>query len=96
MPSKILDETSEGVYFVTGTLTTSATALGSATQNLTELVIQASPSNAVNIVIGDAASQGWVLVPGDEFNCPVKNPALIFGKAASSTATYSLFGRVGS
>lgn len=93
MPSKDIVKTSEKVYFITGTLTTAATALGSSTQDLTELVIQASPDNGVNIVLGDASSQGWVLAPGAEFNCPIRNPALLYGKSASSTATYSLFGR---
>lgn len=93
MPSKDIVQTSEKVYFVTGSLTTAAVALGSSTQDLTELVIQADPDNSVDIVIGDATSQGWKLIPGAEFNCPIRNPALIYGKAASSTATYSLFGR---
>ena len=95
MSGNDIELASGGIYFATGTLTTSATALGSATQVLTELVIQASPNNAVNIVIGDATAQAWVLVPGDEFHCPVRNPALIFGKSASSTAVYSIFGRYG-
>ena len=96
MPSREIDQTSEKLYFITGTLTVTAVSLGASTQDLTELVIQASPDNTVNIVLGDATSQGWVLEAGAEFNCPVKNPALIYGKSASSTATYSLFGRTGS
>lgn len=95
MAGEDLDRRSNAIYFVTGTLTTAAAALGSSTQDLTELVIQADPDNAVNILIGSSTSQGWKLQPGDQFNIPVRNPSLIYGKSASSTATYSLFGRYG-
>lgn len=95
MPVTDIDNTSEKVYFVTGTLTTTAVPLGANTQSLTELVIQADPNNAVDILIGDASSQGWRLIAGAEWSCPIRNPGLIYGKAASSTATYSLFGRYG-
>lgn len=95
MPSSAIDKTSEQIYFITGTLTTVATALGASTSDLTELIIQADPDNAVNVVIGSASSQGWKLEPGDQFNCPIRNPALIYGKSASATATYSVFGRYG-
>ncbi len=95
MSAEELERRSNGVYFITGTLTVTATALGSSTRDLTEMIVQASPSNTVNIVIGDATTQGWVMEPGDVQPFPIRNPALIFGKAASSTATYSLFGRTG-
>lgn len=95
MPIIDIDNTSEKVYFITGTLTTTAVPLGANTQTLTELVIQADPNNAVDILIGDANSQGWRLIAGAEWSCPIRNPGLIYGKAASSTATYSLFGRYG-
>lgn len=95
MSSRDIDQTSEKMYFITGSLSTSAAALGSPTQNLTELVIQADPDNTANLVIGDASTQGWKILPGGEFNCPIKNPGLIFGKAASGTVNYSMFGRAG-
>lgn len=95
MAGEDLDLRSNAIYFVTGTLTTTAVALGTSTQDLTELVIQADPDNAVDILIGSSASQGWKLEPGDQFNLPIRNPGLLWGKSASSTATYSLFGRYG-
>ena len=88
-------KTSGRLYFVTGTLTTAAAALGSSLADLTELVIQADPNNTADILLGDASSQGWRLIPGAEFACPVRNPALLFGKASTGTVTYSLFGRFG-
>lgn len=95
MPITDIDNTSERIYFVTGTLTTTAAALGVSTASLTELVIQADPDNTVDILIGDATTQGWKLIAGAEFSCPIRNPALIHGKTGSGTATYSLFGRFG-
>ena len=95
MPATDIDQTSERLYFVTGSLTTTAAALGSNLQSLTELVIQADPGNTVDILIGDASTQGWKLIAGAEFSCPIRNPGLIYGKTASGTATYSLFGRFG-
>lgn len=95
MPTYEIDLSNRAVYFVTGTLTTVAIPLGSSLQDLTELVIQADPDNTVNIVLGDATTQGWKLIPGEWFNIPIRNPALIYGKTTAGSATYSLFGRKG-
>ena len=90
-----LDEISSDVYCAQASLTTSATALGSSLQVLTELLIQADPDNAVDVLIGSATTQAYKLKPGDVMNFPIKNPALIYGKTGSSTATVNLLGRKG-
>ena len=94
MPPPI-DQTSSKIYFRTGSLTTVAAALGSASVDLVEMIIQADPDNSADILLGDATSQGWRLEPGDVQPFPVSNPALIYGKASTGTATYALFGRYG-
>lgn len=88
-----LDRTSSGLYAATGGLTTTATALGSSTEDLTELIIQNDPASASAIKIGTSAVQCWTIEAGGDFNCPVRNPALIWAKAVTSTATYNLIGR---
>lgn len=95
MAGEELDRRSNDLYFVTGTLTTTAAALGSSTKDLTELVIQADPDNSVDILLGSASAQGWKLEPGDQFNLPIRNPGLLWGRTASGTAVYSMFGRYG-
>lgn len=90
-----IDEVSREPYCAQASLTTSAAALGSSTQDLTELLIQADPENAVPVLIGSATTQAYKLMPGDVINFPIRNPALIYGKTASSTATVNLLGRKG-
>ncbi len=91
-----LDVVSREPYCAQASLTTSAAALGSSLQDLTELLIQADPANEVPALIGSPSVQAFKLMPGDVINFPIRNPALIYGKTASGTATVNLLGRKGS
>lgn len=95
MGAENLAERSATIYAVQTDLTTSAAPLGSSVEDLTELVIQADPDNTVDILIGSSLVQCWKLEPGDQFSAPIRNPALIWGKTGSSTATCNLIGRKG-
>lgn len=95
MPAENLTERSATIYARRTSLTTTAAPLGSSTEDLTELVLQADPDNTVSILIGSSDVQCWVLEPSDQFAVPIRNPALIWGKAASGTATCNLIGRKG-
>lgn len=95
MAAENLDERSATIYAVQTSLTTTAAPLGSSTEDLTEVVIQADPDNTVDILVGSSLVQCWKMEPGDQFNCPIRNPALIWGKTASGTATCNLIGRKG-
>lgn len=86
---------SSTIYCASSSLTTAAVAIGSPVQNLTELVIQAHPDNTANVLIGSSTTQAYVLQPGGEFNCPIRNPSLIYAKMASGTGTLNLIGRSG-
>lgn len=87
---------SSKIYLVRTTLTTSPSVqLGSATQDLAELIIQAHPSNTANVEIGSATAQVWVLEPRDIFACPIRNPALLWGKSVSGSQVVNLFGVAG-
>jgi hypothetical protein len=88
-------ETSGSVYSKRTALTTVAVAIGSNIEDLTELIIQADPSNTVNILIGSATDQSWVMLPSDTFKLPVRNPGVVWAKSASSTANVNVFGRKG-
>ncbi len=90
-----LDVTSSDIYAGTSSLTTNGAAIGSSINDLCELILQADPGNAVNILIGSSTAQTWVMEPGDTFNCPVRNPSKIYAKSASSTATINYVGRKG-
>lgn len=90
-----LEHISSDVYCVQASLTSSAAALGSSLQNLTELLIQADPDNTVDALIGSSTAQAYKLRPGEVLNFPIKNPALLYGKTASGTATVNLLGRKG-
>jgi hypothetical protein len=83
-------------YAATASLNSStATALGASTQNLTELIIQADPRNTDSILIGTASVQCWVLEAGDWMSWPIRNPALIYGKSVSGTQAANIVGRSG-
>lgn len=90
-----ITQTSRAPYAKRTALTTAAVAIGDSTATLTELMIQADPDNTTNVLLGDATAQVWVLQPGQEIVWPVRNPALIFGKMASSTGNVNLIGRYG-
>lgn len=57
-----LDVVSREPYCAQASLTTSAAALGSPLQDLTELLIQADPENAVPVLIGSATTQAYKLI----------------------------------
>lgn len=95
MPAEDLTERSATIYAVRTALTTTAAPLGSSVEDLTELVLQAHPDNEVDILIGSSDAQCWVLEPGDQFEVPIRNPALIWGKTESGTADCNLIGRKG-
>lgn len=82
-------------YAATITATTVAAPIGSALLTLIEIIIQADPDNSVDVLIGNATTQCWKLQPGDTVTWPIKNPALIYAKTASSTAVVNLIGRGG-
>lgn len=85
---------SQRPYSVRVALTTNAVALGDGRQVLTELRLQADPDNTVNIVIGSATDQSWTMTPGYEITFPIRNPAVIWGKATGAgTANLNLLGR---
>ena len=95
MSVEYLLQRSARVYAAQTTLTTTAQPLGSSNEDLTELVIQADPDNIVDILIGSSAVQCWKMSNGTEFNCPIRNPALLYGRTASGTAVCNLIGRMG-
>lgn len=88
-------DTSSTVYSVRTALTTVAVPIGSSIEDLTELIIQADPNNSVDIEIGSATDQSWVLPPGDTFKLPVRNPGVVYAKTVSSTGNVNVFGRKG-
>lgn len=88
--------TSRKPYAVTITATTTAAPIGSSTEDLVEVMIQADPDNgSVDVLIGSPTVQCWKLEPGDVVNWPIRNPALIYAKTASGTAVVNLIGRGG-
>lgn len=95
MAAEDLTQRSATIYAVQTALTTTAAPLGSSVEDLTELVVQADPDNTVDILIGSSVVQCWKMEPGDQQPFPVRNPALIWGKTASGTATCNLIGRKG-
>lgn len=89
-------ESSSGLYAVRVTVTTgAAVALGASSEDLTELIVQAHPTNSANVEIGSASVQCWVLEPGDAFNCPIQNPGLLFGRSTSGSQVVNMIGRKG-
>jgi hypothetical protein len=82
-------------YSKRASVTITATALGDASVNLTELMIQAHPDNTDNVLLGSATDQSWVVQPGEIVNWPIRNPALIWGKSSSGTQYVNLAGRSG-
>lgn len=96
MANENLVETSSQIYAKrTAVTTTPAVPLGASTESLTELIIQADPANGGNLIIGSAGVQCWVLEPADAFNCPVRNPALIYAVSSAGTVYANLIGRKG-
>lgn len=49
------------------------------------VLLQAHPDNTDNILIGNSATQTYVLIPGGTVTLPVPNVANIIGKSASGT-----------
>lgn len=75
------------------TLSTTAVALA-ATQAVSELLLQAEPSNTVDILIGNATAQVIRLQPGASVNLPVTDPAIAYAKAsAAGSPVLNIFGR---
>jgi hypothetical protein len=96
MHPESLIESSSGIYASRVVVTTgAAVALGSTSEDLTELIVQAHPTNSANVEIGSASVQCWVLEPGDAFNCPIRNPRLLCGKATAGSQTINVIGRKG-
>lgn len=82
-------------YSARASLTTTAAPVGVSTLDLAEYMFQADPGNTANIEIGTADSQDWTMLPGDTLAVPIRNLALIYGKAVSGTQRLNIFGRGG-
>lgn len=66
-------------------LTTTAAAALSAGQDCRSVAIQNDPNNLVDVLVGDADSQVWQLVPGDSVVLSVTNVSMVYAKNVSST-----------
>ena len=78
----------------TGTATTTAAALGIATTtNYFWINLQNSPASAVNLLVGDATAQPYVLIPGASVRLENVRLDEIFVKSASATATWNWVGQ---
>ena len=65
-------------------MTTAAAAL-SAGQDCRSVAVQNDPNNLVDVLVGDADSQVWQLVPGDSVVLSVTNVSMVYAKNVSST-----------
>ncbi len=63
--------------------TTTAAALGS--QPCSSVVVQNDPGNSVNVLVGDATNQYFVLQPGQALSIPCGNVSQVYAKTASAT-----------
>lgn len=66
-------------------LTTTAAAALSAGQDCRSVAVQNDPNNLVDVLVGDADSQVWQLVPGDSVVLSVTNVSMVYAKNVSST-----------
>lgn len=95
MSTTILENSSK-IYAVRTALNAStAVSLGSPTEDLTELMLQADLDNTEIVKIGSDSVQCYQLEPGDVLNAPVRNPALLYGISVSGTQYVNLIGRYG-
>ena len=69
----------------TKSLTTTTAAALSAGQDCRSVAVQNDPNNLVDVLVGDAASQVWQLVPGDSVVLSVTNVSMVYAKNVSST-----------
>ena len=74
-------------------LTTTPVPLSTTHPNIREILIQSSPSNAVNVLVGTVQGQYLVLTPGQGITVPIISPSLIYVAAASSTVTVNWLAR---
>lgn len=76
--------------------TSTAVSLGDPNVVLDECALKADPANTVNVLVGTATVQSWVLEPGDELPWGIRNPALLYGRLQSAgTANVATIGRKG-
>lgn len=66
-------------------LATTAAAALSAGQDCRSVAVQNDPNNLVDVLVGDADSQVWQLVPGDSVVLSVTNVSMVYAKNVSST-----------
>lgn len=66
-------------------LTTTAAAALSSGQDCRSVAVQNDPNNLVDVLVGDADSQVWQLVPGDSVVLSVTNVSMVYAKNVSST-----------
>lgn len=81
--SRQLDGLTQGIT----TLTTSAAVVTASPGTCQEMFIQSDPDNTVDVFIGGSAGQPIQLQPGQSMTLRINNPAVIYGKSASGTAT---------
>lgn len=66
-------------------LTTTTAAALSAGQVCRAVAVQNDPNNSVDVLVGDADSQVWQLVPGDSVTLGVTDVSMVYAKNVSST-----------
>lgn len=71
---------------------TTAQPLG-ASQAISEVLIQNSPTSGENVFVGSATNQPIVLVPGASISIQVDDLAKVYAKAATNTADIGYLGR---
>ena len=69
----------------TKSLTTTTAAALSDGQDCRSVAVQNDPNNLVDVLVGDADSQTWELVPGDSVVLSVTNVSMVYAKNVSST-----------
>jgi hypothetical protein len=80
------------IYDGSLTATTTASAIAGS-QAITKVLIRSDPSNAVNVLCGNATTQNTILEPGDGLSLEITNLNLLFCKSASATASVSYIAR---
>jgi hypothetical protein len=86
LPVQIIAGTAGGTP-TTGTVNVTTAAAIGASVPCGSVLVQSDPSNIVDVTIGLAAGQFWVLSPGDAILIPVSNLNLVYAAASGGTSS---------